>query len=182
MTGTGDTSLTLAGEPTVEHLDHEVLNGHRFADGQGFPQSYRRFVENVGWGRAFGLWLIYPPVLDGYADGWQGRAANLTARFRSVYQDGQREGYDWMVEPDGSWDLCSGLEVFGWSENGDGLLWQPAARSPDGELPVWESRGIDSLHLLGPDLDTALAVLRTRTRASLGPRTHDVEPLPAVRL
>lgn len=182
MAGTARESLSLAGEPTLEHLDHVVLNGHRFADGEGFPQSYRRFVETVGWGRAFGLWLIYPPVLDGCADGLQGRAANLTARFRAAYQDGRREDFDWMVEPDGSWELCADLEVFGWSENGDALLWQTTARGPGGELPIWESRGLDSLHLLGPDLDTAIAALRARATARLDPPTHDVKPLPAVRL
>ncbi|MGW8066102.1 hypothetical protein ACVV2G_28455 [Streptomyces ziwulingensis] len=27
--------------PTIEHIDFEALDGYRFADGEGFPCSYR---------------------------------------------------------------------------------------------------------------------------------------------
>ena len=54
------------------------MDSYRFPDRQGFPDSYRAFIRHAGWARTFGLWLIYPPVLPGFADGWQGRARNLT--------------------------------------------------------------------------------------------------------
>ena len=171
--------LTVSGSPTLEHLDEEALDSYRFPDGEGFPPSYREFIRHAGWGRLFGLWLIYPPVLPGFADGLEGRGGNLTAHFHAVYLDGREEGFDWMVEPDADWDLPASLRGFGWSENGDALLWDTAARAADGEFTVWESRSLGSLHRLGGNLGEALPRLRARVGA---PPTEDVEPLPAVRL
>lgn len=165
-----------------EHIDLVALDGYRFADGGGFPASYRTFIRCAGWGRSFGLWLIYPPVLPGYADGWQGRGGHLTTYFRTAYEDGQAEDFDWMIEPDGTWPLAQSLEVFGWSENGDALLWDTATRDADGEFPVWESRSVNSLHLIGANLDDALPRMRERSTALFGADLPDFEPLPAVRL
>ncbi|GAA1570245.1 hypothetical protein [Leucobacter aridicollis] len=169
--------------PTTSHIDAGALTTHRFADGGAYPPSYRAFVEQYGWARTFGLWLIYPPVRDGFADGRR-RAERLTDRFRAVYRDGQAEGFDWLVEPDGTWKVAETLEVFGWSENGDALLWDVSARSHAGELPVWLSTGLDSLTLLGGDLVEALAVLAAS--ASTGPSATDaaraIEPVAAARL
>lgn len=176
------TDLRLRDSPTIEHIDLKALDGYRFSDGGGFPASYRAFVRRAGWGRVFGLWLVYPPVLPGYADGWQGRGAELTRRFRASYREGESEAFDWMVEPDGRWSLAPSLEVFAWSENGDALLWDSASRSAEGEFPVWESRSFNSLHYLGADLSAALRLLRARSVDVLGPRPFDVDPLPATRL
>ncbi|MFE6663831.1 hypothetical protein ACFVFH_09705 [Streptomyces sp. NPDC057697] len=182
MTSDAMAELRLRDSPTTEHIDFDSLDGYRFADGEGFPASYRAFVRHAGWGRTFGLWLFYPPVRPGYADGLHGRGAQLTRRFRASFRDGESEAYDWMVKPDGDWSLTATLEVFAWSENGDALLWNSAARDTDGEFPVWESRGLGSLHYLGADLRTALVLVRDRCTSISGPRPFDVEPLPATRL
>ncbi|MER7550169.1 hypothetical protein [Streptomyces anulatus] len=174
--------LRLSGPPTTEHIDFEALDGYRFEDGEGFPDSYRAFVRHAGWGRTFGLWLVYPPVLPGYADGLRGRGGRLTARFRASYREGRTEEFDWMVEPDGHWSLAADLEVFAWSENGDALLWNTGSRDTNGEFAVWESRGGNSLHHLGGDLRQALPLVRARSVDAFGPRAFAVEPLPASRL
>ncbi|AQA25549.1 hypothetical protein BTZ20_0749 [Rhodococcus sp. MTM3W5.2] len=161
--------------PSFEHVDFEALDSFRFPDGGGYPQSYREFVRSCGWARTLGLWLIYPPVQPGFADG-RARAANLTEHFHTVFRDGEEEEFDWMIEPDGSWDLAERLEVFGWSENGDLLLWDVASRNADEEFPVWESRGMNTLHLLGSSLDEALLKLRERSEAQV------IEPLRPARL
>lgn len=171
--------LRLRDSPMIEHIDFEALDGYRFADGEGFPPSYRAFVRRA---RTFGLWLVYPPVRSGYADGLHGRGAQLTSRFRASYRDGEIERFDWMVEPDGHWSLAATLEVFAWSENGDALLWNSASRNTDGEFPIWESRDFDSLHYLGTDLCEALPLVRERSVSIFGSRPFDVEPLPATRL
>jgi hypothetical protein len=160
----------LPGSPTLDHVDLAALDAFHFTDGGGYPPSYRDFIRSRGWARTFGLWLIYPPVLPGFADG-RSRAANLTARFQAAFRDGSEEGYEWMVKPDGDWDLAKRLEVFGWSENGDVLLWDLASRDAEGEFPVWESRGMNTLHRLGASLTEALP----RLRESAG--TDGVEPL-----
>ncbi|MGO3885463.1 MAG: hypothetical protein ACTJHU_04120 [Mycetocola sp.] len=178
--GSGDylTHLAVSGTPTLEHVDLEALSSFRCADGSSYPASFREFIRHAGWGRLAGLWLIYPPVLPGYADGIQGRGAHLTAHVHSVYREGRDEGFDWMIEPDGTWAQVPALQVFGWSENGDALLWDTASRTSDGEFPVWESRSCDSLHLLGGSLTEALPLIVERARGLCGSSEFDVEPLP----
>jgi len=159
----------------LDHVDLVALDAFRFDDGGGYPPSYRQFIRTRGWARTFGLWLIYPPVLPGFADG-RSRAVNLTARFRAAFADGHEEDYDWMILPDGDWALSERLEVFGWSENGDVLLWDVGGRDAAGEFPVWESRGMNTLHRLGESLTAALPLLSDRAA------TESVEPLTPVRL
>ncbi len=166
--------------PTLDHLDLTALEQTTLPDGGPFPPSYRAFVREAGWGRLFGLWLVYPPVQDGYADGWPGRTSRLTERFRAAYADGRTEEYDWMVEPDGDWSLAERLQVFAWSENGDALLWELGSRDAHDELVIWESRGLNSLHRLGVGLPAALAALREREGA-LAEGRPELEPLPGTR-
>jgi hypothetical protein len=173
--------LRVAGRPSLSHVDLVELDGLRFSDGLGFPPSYRGYIRHAGWARLVGLWLIYPPVLAGWADGLSGRGGVLTRRFREAYEDGRVEEFDWMIEPDGSWELVASLEVFGWSENGDYLLWDTSSRTPDGEFPVWVSWGGDALHRAGADLREALLMIcgrvAGRTSAS-GYELHPLEPSP----
>ncbi|WP_156042491.1 hypothetical protein [Rhodococcus sp. UNC363MFTsu5.1] len=51
-----------------------------------------------------------------------------------------------------------------------------ASRNADEEFPVWESRDMNTLHLLGSSLDKALLKLRERSEA------HVIEPLRPARL
>ncbi|GAB2642881.1 hypothetical protein GCM10027068_23110 [Prescottella soli] len=180
MTMAGFSTLRVLGSPTLAHVDLDVLETYRFADGGGFPESYRTFVRDFGWGRLFGLWLVYPPVLAGYADGWQARSRILTEHLHEAYRDGQDEEYDWMIAPDGDWSLVDSLRVFAFSENGDVLLWDTAVRDERGEFPVYCSQKMNSLRLLGPSLDAAAPVLRAE--AMSGESDFDFEPLSAQRL
>jgi len=175
-------SIRTQGDPTLTHVDLDLLDSYRFADGAGFPASYRAFVREMGWGRLFGLWLVYPPVLGGYADGWQARSRILTERFRDVYRDGEAEEFDWMIEPDGTWSLVDSLRVFAISENGDVLLWDTAVRDERGEFPVYCSQRMDSLRLLGPSLEAAVTMLRAEAVELFGENEFDLEPLGAQRL
>ncbi|QCQ93144.1 hypothetical protein [Rhodococcus sp. SGAir0479] len=54
----GYSLLRVHGTPTLAHLDLALLETFTFADGGGFPPSYRDFVRDLGWGRLFGLWLV----------------------------------------------------------------------------------------------------------------------------
>jgi len=172
--------LTVRGEKTLEHIDHDVLERFRFPDGRGFPPSYSAFIRHAGWARLFGLWLIYPPVRRDYADGLLGRGRSLTERFAEEYREGEEDGYDWIVEPDGDWQCAHRLQVFGWSENGDVLLWDTSARDTAGEFPIWESARMQSLHRRGSNLAEVLPGLRARAgRLAVD---VDVHPLAATRL
>jgi hypothetical protein len=161
------------------------LEEYRFGDGRGFPESYRAFVRELGWGRLFGLWLVYPPVRPGYADGWQRRCRILTDRFRAVYREGEAKDYGWMIEPDGNWAMVDALEVVAWSENGDLLLWDVSARDAHGEFPVYRSGRIDTIELVGPSLDVAMRRLKADAvalNAEYVPVEVDFEPLSAATL
>ena len=118
---------------------------------------------------------------DGFADG-RSRAERLTDRFRAVYHDGQAEGFDWIIEPDGTWEVTETLEVFAWSENGDALLWDVSARTPGGEFPVWLSTGLNSLVLLGRDLYAALEQLGASESVADEASAGSVTPLPAFQI
>ncbi|WP_295014082.1 hypothetical protein [uncultured Microbacterium sp.] len=165
--------------PSLDHVDRGLLASASFADGGGYPPSYSRFVSRAGWARTAGLWLIYPPVLPGYADGVQGRGAVLTQQFRAVYRDNEEEGFDFTLEPDGRWDLIDRLEAFGFSENGDLLLWDVTERDERGEFPLWLSANLNALERIGDTLDEALLILNERGES---PRPVTVEPLPPTRL
>ncbi|MGF7124799.1 SMI1/KNR4 family protein [Rhodococcus sp. AG1013] len=161
------------------HIDVDFLDTFRFPDGAGFPDSYRAFVRELGWGRLFGLWLVYPPVRGGYAAAARPGARSSRAK---AYRDGQVEEFDWMIEPDGNWALVDSLQVFAISENGDVLLWDTAARDERGEFPVYCSQRMNSLRLLGPSLDAAAPVLRAESATLFGATEVDFEPLAAQRL
>lgn len=65
--------------------------------------------------------------------------------------------------------------MFGWSENGDVLLWDTSARDEAGEFPIRESARMQSLHRRGSNLTEALPGLRARA-GSLS-MDHDAQPL-----
>lgn len=75
MTDGAEYLYVLGGDPSNDHIDFAELESFRFSNGGGFPASYQTFIRQYGWARTFGLWLVYPPVQQGFADGWQ-RAAN----------------------------------------------------------------------------------------------------------
>lgn len=87
-----------------------------------------------------------------------------------------------MVEPDAHWSQPASLRGFGWSENGDALLWDTSSRTPDRKFAVWESRSLDSLHRLEGNLSEALPLIQARARGSFGALGHDIDPPSAVRL
>ncbi|GGK93726.1 hypothetical protein Ppa06_61880 [Planomonospora parontospora subsp. parontospora] len=173
--------LSTTGVPALGAVAQNLLAGHRFADGEGFPASYREYVSRAGFSRLFGLWLVYPPASDGFADGWQRRAARLTESFRQTYAEARAEEFDWKIEPDGDWSMIDGLVVFAFSENGDALLWDTLCRTA-GEFDVYCSLRLDSLHRLGASLGEALPRLRELSRPFADRAAADIECLTPARL
>ncbi|GIH90231.1 hypothetical protein ACFFMN_10490 [Planobispora siamensis] len=168
--------LSMTGVPALDAVAQDLLTEHRFADGEGFPASYRQYVLRAGFSRLFGLWLVYPPARDGFADGWQHRAARLTEVFRQTYAEARTEEFDWKVEPDGDWSMIDSLVVFAFSENGDALLWDTRGRV-DGEFDVYYSARLDSLHRLGASLGEALPRLRELSQPFADRTAADIECL-----
>ncbi|WP_068904399.1 hypothetical protein [Planomonospora sphaerica] len=168
--------LSMTGAPALGAVAQDLLTGHRFADGEGFPASYREYVSRAGFSRLFGLWFVHPPARDGFADGWQHRVAHLTKVFRRSYAEGRTEEFDWMIAPDGAWSMIGGLVVFAFSENGDVLLWD-TRRRVDGEFDVYFSAQLDSLHRLGASLGEALPRLRELSGPFADRAAADIECL-----
>lgn len=175
MDHSGRWNLTVS-EPVAPDHDEHTITEHVLPDGAGFPPSYVSFVRECGWGRLFGLWLIYTPVRPGFADGVVGRGRHLTERLHEEFTDGKTEGYDWKIEPDGSWEIAQRLVVFAASENGDYLAWDSGARADDSELPIYHSVRFDSLTSVGRDLHAAIEWLRDRDGRSNAAPT-DFTPL-----
>lgn len=173
-------NLTVAGEPAPQ-LDEHTIGDHQLTDGAGFPPSYLSFVREFGWGRLFGLWLIYTPVPPGFGDGVVGRGRYLSEALHRDFQEGRAEGYDWKIEPDGSWSIAERLVVFAMSENGDYLAWDTGSRGPDAELPIFHTSRFNSLTHIGNDLHEAIDWLR---RGSGDPAAEavDFQPLVPARL
>lgn len=166
-------SPTLSAPREDAHIDAAALTA------DDLPPSYRAFIAEAGWGRTFGLWLILPPVLPGWADGLEGHGRALSDTLHASYAESRADDFDWVIEPDGSWELAERLVVFASSENGEVLAWDPAERRADGECPVYLSNRGQSLERVGSTLDEVLPILRERSPFS---GDHDVEPLAGVRL
>ncbi|WP_104090520.1 SMI1/KNR4 family protein [Arthrobacter sp. GMC3] len=149
-------------QPPAPLLDEHSIENHRLSDGKELPPSYVSFVRSFGWGRLFGLWLVYTPVPPGHADGLLGRGANLTVRLREEFQQWQNEGYDWAIEPDGTWDMPQRLEVFAMSENGDYLGWDTGSRDENGEVQIYHTSRFNSLTRIGGNMHEAIDALRVR--------------------
>ena len=143
-------------------LDEHTIEHHTLPDGRGFPPSYVSFARTFGWGRLFGLWLVYTPVPTGFADGVVGRGGHLTDQLHEDFREGQADSYDWKVKPDGSWEIAQRLVVFAMSENGDYLAWDVGTRDRDGELPIFHTSRFTSLTRMGDDLYEAIEGLRGR--------------------
>ncbi|WP_130505618.1 SMI1/KNR4 family protein [Microterricola gilva] len=152
-------------QPLAPILSEHTIEHHRLPDGVGFPPSYVSFVRAFGWGRLFGLWLIYTPVSSGFADGVVGRGRYLTEQLHDDFSEARVEGYDWKIEPDGSWDTAQRLTVFAMSENGDYLAWDTGARDDNDELPIYHTARFNSLTRIGSNLYEAIEWLRERDSA-----------------
>ncbi|MFB6609012.1 hypothetical protein ACFCVO_01715 [Agromyces sp. NPDC056379] len=161
MENEGLWSLSVS-QPPDPILDEHAVENHRLPDGAGLPPSYVSFVRAFGWGRLFGLWLIYTPVPSGFADGVVGRGGYLTEKLHEDFSEGRIEGYDWKIEPDGSWDTAQRLAVFAMSENGDYLAWDTGARDDNDELPIYHTSRFNSLANIGCNLYEAIEWIRER--------------------
>ncbi|AZS38909.1 MULTISPECIES: hypothetical protein [Microbacterium] len=146
--------------PRAPILDADAIDDHRMDDGLGFPPSYVSFVREFGWGRLFGLWLIYTPVPAGFGDGVLGRGRRLTEQLRDAFRESQALGYDWIVEPRESWDVTKRLTVFATSENGDYLAWDTGSRDGRLEMPIYHTTRFNSLTRIGSDLFESIEWLR----------------------
>lgn len=123
--------LQITGTAT-EFGDSVELDSFRFSNGKGFPESYKKFVRQYGYGLALGQFHIYLPM-SGYGDCLLRRSAEI----QGTYMDDVLHDDIWFeLEPDGSPELLIRLFPFACSDNGYYLFWDPASCS-DEELDIY---------------------------------------------
>ena len=111
-------NLKVIGEVT-EYGDLAFLETHRLKNGKPFPDSYKAFVREYGYGRALGEWLIYIPMGE-YGDSWSVRSQEIRGAYINYVMSGD---IWWELEPDGSVELMIRMIPFAMSENGYYLFW-----------------------------------------------------------
>jgi hypothetical protein len=113
-------NLEIIGTPTeFGNINH--LNNYKFYNNRRFPESYKNFVTEYGYGVSLGQFHIYIPM-DDYGDSWNIRSVEM----KSTYYEDVENGDIWFdLTPDGDIDLIKRLIPFASSDNGYYLFWDP---------------------------------------------------------
>lgn len=115
-----------------EFGDRAKLDSFRFANGKKFPDSYKKFVQQYGYGLALGQFNIYLPMA-GYGDCLLLRSEEIKGTY---INDVLNDDIWFDLEPDGSPALLMRLFPFASSDNGFYLFWDPESGS-DTELDIY---------------------------------------------
>lgn len=131
-------NLEIIGTPT-EFGNITELESFRFSNGKGFPESYKRFVKQYGYGVALEEFHIYLPM-ENYGDSIFVRTEGI----KNTYIDDVNNDDIWFsIAPDGSPVLLKRLFPFASSDNGLYLFWDPESGT-DNEFDIYltDFRGI----------------------------------------
>ncbi|WP_230661383.1 SMI1/KNR4 family protein [Psychrobacter sp. I-STPA10] len=114
------------------HGDLKQLESFRFANNRGFPQSYKNFVQEYGYGLTLEEYIINIPI----------DICSIFARaefIKSTYIDDVMNNDIWFdIEPDGSLEILKRLYPFAKSINGNYLFWD-ITDSTDDEFDIYIS-------------------------------------------
>lgn len=124
-------NLEIIGTPT-EFGNIDYLNNYKFYNNRPFPNSYRNFVMEYGYGLALGQFHIYIPM-DNYGDSWNIRSIEIQSTY---YDDVENDDIWFELEPDGTIDLIKRLIPFASSDNGYYLFWD-AESQIDSEFDIY---------------------------------------------
>ncbi len=110
--------INVIGEPTI-FGNLEYLESHRFINGLPFPNSYKKFVREYGYGLLLGQFHIYIPM-DSYGDSWNVKSNSIKATY---YTDLVNNDIWFELKPDASIEIAKNLVPFGSSDNGYYVFW-----------------------------------------------------------
>jgi len=117
--------------------DQVFLTNYKLHNNLGFPLSYVQFAKTLGWGRLCGLFLVYVP-LKTYPDSWGLRSRYIRGLMDEFYQFVETDAkYEFLLEPDGSFELVKNAIPFAMSENGEYLIWDIMNPDERGEFPIY---------------------------------------------
>ena len=112
-------NLILRNHLPKEHGNIEELENFRFANGYGFPSSYKNFVKEFGYGLTLEEFHIYIPM-GNYCDS----IFNMSESIRNTYINDVNNGDIWFdIEPDGTIEILQHLYPFTSSDNGMFFFW-----------------------------------------------------------
>lgn len=131
--------------PARVGADSQQLERFAFANGRGFPLSYRLFARQYGWGRSLGEFLIYLPSREDHCDSWQ----QARQRVKSSYL---HELDDYADEDGFELALMRRMEPFAVGESGYYLFWDIEQGSLPGEFDIYVSDFRAGLYLAGASL------------------------------
>lgn len=122
----------------LEKGDLKVLEEFRFSNGYPFPNSYKEYVQNYGYGVTVAELIIYIPM-QGYGDCIFVRSDEIKSTINHILNDIE----DWELEPDGTLEILKNLYPFACSANGNYLLWDIGSFN-NGEYDIYltDFRGI----------------------------------------
>lgn len=113
-------NLMTINELSKEHGNLDELEGFRFINGSSFPDSYKKFVKEFGYGITLGEFIIYIPM-GNYGDSVFVRAEEIKGTYIERLDSGDMAL--WEMEPDGTVEILKRLYPFASSENGIYLFW-----------------------------------------------------------
>jgi hypothetical protein len=168
--------LTMAGESTYRPHAEAFTSAEREL-GISLPESYRAFTSKYGFGLTAGLFMIYVPVPASETR----RSENLVSSARTLARENREaiaQRFFRNYAPDGSEEIARRLVPFGYSENGDRILWDPAEKNEEGELAVYViGSGFSPVRRAGRDLGEFLSrALQPGVGGLLGNATFTLQP------
>jgi hypothetical protein len=163
--------LRIIGTPT-EFGETAELEDFKFQNGKGFPESYKRFVLQYGYGLALGEFHIYLPMGE-YGDSLSVRAERIK---RTYIEDVNNDDFWFDLEPDGSPALLKVLFPFASSDNGLYLFWNYESESAhEFDIYLTDFRGI-GFRKVGNSLDETIEKLTGEQYKEFLP--FSIKPLP----
>ncbi|OCG56726.1 hypothetical protein A9G36_02520 [Gilliamella sp. Choc6-1] len=115
-----------------EPVDRDFLDNYIFGNNREFPNSYKDFAINYGYGLLCNLFLIYIPM-ENYCDSWQNQFKFMKQLF-SEYIDNE---WYLTLDPDGDIVLMRDAVPFAKSENGEFLFWNINSKSKNNEFDIY---------------------------------------------
>lgn len=121
----------------MEHGNLEVLEKFQFSNGRGFPNSYKQFVKQYGYGVTMDQFHIYIPM-DDYGDSLDIRSKEIKSTY---YEDVLKNDIWFDLEPDGTVALLKRMIPFASGTNGYYLFWDPDSQGFEFDIYLTDFRG-----------------------------------------
>jgi hypothetical protein len=123
----------------IEFGNIDFLYNHKFNNDTTFPESYKEFIKEYGYGLTLNYFHIYIPM-DNYGDSWNIRTEEIK---NTYYKDLMNNNIWFDLKPDGSKELLKRLIPFSSSDAGEYLFWNPESiNQKEFEIYITDFKGM----------------------------------------